>query len=237
MKLNGSLIIIGLLLATPAATAQSTSIGRRAAARLSKRPNTQSSLRHFERRKGNPTLEKHSLVAVKLKPTRKFKVNDLITIIIREQRKFESDAEVETKKDFNFKSTLNAFIKPFNGQIAAVDFTNGKPNIDFQAKSKLKSEADKDREDRFTTRITARIIDIKPNGNIVLEGRSQFRFENEYTLVGFTGTCRATDVSPDNTILSTQIADKNIVVQNQGVVRDGTRRGWIPRLVDLLRPI
>jgi flagellar L-ring protein precursor FlgH len=64
--------------------------------------------------------------------------------------------------------------------------------------------------------------DIKPNGNLVLEARARLRFENEIPYVALTGVCHSQDVSRDNTVLSTPLADKDITVHNDGLVRDGT---------------
>jgi len=185
---------------------------------------------------GNPMLERHSFSAVKVKPPKKFQLHDLVTIVIREQRKYESDSELETKKKFDLQSTLNAFLKVDGGKLGASTFPLGKPNVDFKFKNTLKHEAEKDREDRFTTRITASVIDIKPNGNLVLEARARVTFDDEETVVALTGVARSVDISPDNTVLSTQLADKDIVVHNTGAVRDGSRRGWIPRVLDIVRP-
>ena len=52
-----------------------------------------------------------------------------------------------------------------------------------------------------------------------------------------TGICRKEDITPDNSILSTQLADLRIDVQNSGAVRDGSRRGWLTTILDVLRPI
>ena len=52
-----------------------------------------------------------SLVAVKRNPPRKFKVEDLISVIVRQQKKFEADGELESKKKFEVESTLEAFFK------------------------------------------------------------------------------------------------------------------------------
>jgi len=192
--------------------------------------------RMFTEPQGNPALEKHSLTAVKIKPPKKFAVHDLITIIIREQRKYESDGELNTKKQFDLKSTLNAFLKVDGGKLGASTFPLGNPNVDFKFDDKLKNTAEKDREDSFTTRITASVIDIKPNGNLVLEAKSRVAFDDEETDVLLTGVARSVDITPDNTVLSTQLADKDIVVHNDGAVRDGSRRGWIPRALDWVRP-
>ncbi len=234
-------VIASLLLAP--ASGQTSSIGRRHAKQVRSAPDkpggsgkAMADPRNLLRRKGNPTLEKHSLTAVKVKPPRTFKVHDLITIIIREQRKFESDSELETKKKFDLKSQLNAIFEPVNGTLGAASFLNGKPNIDFKFNNRLKHEADKEREDRFTTRITGEVIDVKPNGNLVIQATAHMTFDDEVTVVTLTGVARGGDVTPDNSVLSTQLADKVIKVTNSGAVRDGSRRGWITRLLDLLRP-
>jgi flagellar basal body L-ring protein FlgH len=44
------------------------------------------------------------------------------------------------------------------------------------------------------------------------------------------------DVTADNSVLSTQIADKDLVVDNEGALRAASSRGWIPRLIDLVKP-
>ncbi len=229
-------LVLALVLAGSAA-AQTASIGRQRATKAApvvKRGDVDP--RNLVPKTGNPTLERHSLTAVTVKPPRKFKVHDLITIIIREQRKFESDGELESKKQYDLKAGLEDIFKPIDGTLGAGTFTNGKPRIDLKLNNRLKYEADKEREDRFTTRITGEVIDIKPNGNLVLQAKAMTKFDNEVSVVTLTGTVRSVDVSPDNTILSTQLAGKVIDVANEGAVRDGSRRGWVPKLLDALRP-
>ena len=52
-----------------------------------------------------------------------------------------------------------------------------------------------------------------------------------------TGTVRSADVTPDNTVLSTQVADLNIDVKNSGAVRDASSRGWLTALLDWVKPV
>jgi flagellar L-ring protein precursor FlgH len=184
----------------------------------------------------HPLIEAHSFSAVKVKPPRQFLVHDLITIIIREQSRYESDSELESEKEFKLRSILDAFLKIDDERLGASTFPNGKPNIDYRFESKLNNEAEKDREDRLVTRITASVIDIKPNGNLVLEAKARVIFDDEVSTITLMGVARSGDVNPDNTILSTQLANKEIMVHNVGAVRDGSRRGWIPRFLDLSRP-
>ena len=186
---------------------QSSSIARRRGRDAMQASRPLANPRIPDSHKGNRTLEKYSLTAVKLKEPREFAVHDLITIIVREQRKFESDAELETKKKFDIKSQLNAIFEPVAGTLGAAAFSNGKPNVDFKFNQNLKYESDKDRQDRFTTRITAEIVDIKPNDNLVLQARARIAYDDEISIVTLTGVVRSIDISPDNTVLSTQLAE------------------------------
>ena len=70
----------------------------------------------------------------------------------------------------------------------------------------------------------------------MLEAKARIQHDEEASVITMTGTCRKQDVTADNTILSTQIADKDVVVKNEGALGAAARRGWIPKLVDWLRP-
>lgn len=227
------LAVILLVLPTAESLGQTSSIGNRVATG----DNDQPLSREASSQTGSPVLEEASLIAVPVTEPKTFAEHDLITIIVREQKKFESDAETDSKKQFKLQSDLEAFVKFIDRGLGASTFSRGKPNIDYNFKSSLSSEADVEREDKFTTRITARIIDVKPNGNLVFEARRRITHDEEVTYMTLTGVTRSEDVTPDNTILSTQVADLVITVENEGVVRDGSRRGWIPKLLDMLRPI
>lgn len=225
--------VIAAGLGTEAARGQTSSIRKRCP---TTQPVVSSSSREQSDHTGNALLEERSLIAVAVRPPRKFKGHDLITIIVRQQRKFESDGSLETKKKFEIQSELDAFIKFVNGGVGAAAFRRGRPNIDYKFDTRLRNQADKEREDRLTTRITAEIVDVKPNGNLVLQARGELAFDDEVSVMTLTGACRSEDVTPDNTVLSTQLAELNIKVTNTGAVRDGSRRGWITRLLDIVRP-
>ncbi len=217
---------------TSSAFAQTTSLAKRRATTQPARETT----REESEYQGNPTLEKHSLIAVEVRPPKKFQVHDLITVIVRQQTKFESDGKLNTKKEAGIESTIDAFINFIEGGIGAATFRRGKPNIKYELESEVKNKADKDREDSLTTRITAELIDVKPNGNLVLEARGRQQFEDEVTVMTLTGVCRSVDVTPDNTVLSTQLADLDLKVKNSGAVRDGSSRGWLLKILDKIKP-
>ncbi len=184
----------------------------------------------------NLVYEQYSWTASRPQLPKTFKPGDLITVIVRERRSFEAEADLERKRRWNVKSELDAFIDFTDGGVGASMFQRGKPNIDYRFDQQMKNEGDTSREDRFTTRLTGKIIDVKPNGLLVLEARARIAHDEEISQITFTGTCRKEDVTADNTILSTQVADKDVVVHNEGAMRAIAQRGWIPKLLDLLSP-
>ena len=185
----------------------------------------------------NLVYEHHGWTTLSPAPPKAFRPGDLVTIIVREQREWEADSELDTRKKFDIKSELDAFFKPIDGGLGASNFSRGKPNVDYGFNQRLKSEGDSSREDRLITRLTARILDVKPNGLLVLEAKARITHDEESSQITVTGTCRKEDVTADNTVLSTQIADKQVAVSNEGAIKAAATRGWITKLLDLLKPI
>jgi flagellar L-ring protein precursor FlgH len=180
-------------------------------------------------------IERVSLYAIAAQAPRKFKVEDLITIIVRQQKKYEADATAEIKRKWNLMAKMSDWFS-FNydepgNKIGQEQFVNGKPGVKFDADNKNKMEGQNDREDKFTTRVTARVIDVKPNGNLVLEASQGEEHDEEHATITLTGTCRSSDVTPDNTVLSTQLYGLQLAEKNRGSVRDATTRGWVPKIL------
>jgi flagellar L-ring protein precursor FlgH len=218
------------------AWAQTSSLGARQRQVDSNKPEEKLP-REAPPRPRNLVYEKYGWTAMTPMPSKTFRPGDLVTIIVREQRQWEADADLETKRKFDIKSELDAFFKPIDGGLGAAGFRRGRPNVDYTFNQKYKSEGDSSREDRLTTRLTARILDVKPNGLLVLEGRATIVHDEESSQITLTGTCRKEDITADNTVLSTQIADKQVVVTNSGALKSAATRGWITKLLDALKPI
>ena len=115
-------------------------------------------------------------------------------------------------------------------------FSAGNPAAEFDFKNDYGGDGKYDRKDELTTRVTARVIDVKPNGNLVLEATKSITIDEEGYIITLVGECRGRDVTPENTVLSTQIAEPEISVRHSGALRDATRRGWLMRTFDFLRP-
>ncbi len=164
-------------------------------------------------------------------------VNDLVTIIVRVTKTAKTKAKMESKKDWKHAWELSKWIRlsDKNGIVPAL-FTQGVPAVEFDFQNDYGGDGKYDRSDSLTTRVQARVIDVKPNGNLVLEARNDVSFGEEDYTVTLTGVCRSDDVTPENTVLSSQVAELSVQVLDRGAVRDATRRGWLQRGLDLIRP-
>jgi len=186
----------------------------------------------------NEVLLAASPIAVEAPKPQQIEVNDLVTIIIRESRTSLNDAKLKSEKEWEMKGELARWLRlDLHDRLVPQTFPNGAPGVDLSFENKYEGQGKYDRKDELTTRITATVIDIKPNGNLVLEARKRIKVGDEVLVATLTGTCRSEDVTPANTVLSTQVADLEIEMPDMGAVRDATRRGWLMRLFDLLRPI
>jgi flagellar L-ring protein precursor FlgH len=186
---------------------------------------------------GQAQLKDVSFFAVPEPEPRTIKKHDLITVIVREQSQFSSEAETDTKKDGSIDARLEQFIKldlddlqlkPMIGQTL--------PEVKASYQRDFKGEGSVERSDSFTARLTAEVVDVKPNGTLVLQARKTIRTDEEEQVFVLSGVCRAEDVMTDNTVLSTQLYDLELTKTHKGAVRDASKRGWIPKLLDAINP-
>lgn len=83
-------------------------------------------------------------------------------------------------------------------------------------------------------KMTTRVVEIFPNGNLRIEGRQRIVINGEDQEIVVSGVVRPRDISPDNTVLSTYVADAEIVFNGTGVVGDKQTPGLLTRLLDWL---
>ena len=85
-------------------------------------------------------------------------------------------------------------------------------------------------------RIAATVVDILPNGTLILEAHKSIRSNTEVWEYSLTGRIRSQDVSGNNTVNSENIADLYIAKREQGKIQDSTKRGFITRFYDFFLP-
>jgi flagellar L-ring protein precursor FlgH len=181
-------------------------------------------------------LRMTSMFAIAPPKPRTFQVHDLVQIIVRETSEAKSSQDLQTKKDskldgkvgawpnFNLSDLLNLQLhggRTDNLPEAKIDFTN-----DF------KGQGDYERKDDLTARLTAEIVEVQPNGNLVLEARTFIKTDKEEQSIKATGICRSADITAANTILSNQLHDLTIEKMHKGELREAGQKGIIAKVLE-----
>jgi flagellar L-ring protein precursor FlgH len=88
----------------------------------------------------------------------------------------------------------------------------------------------------FSDRITVQVLDILPNGNLVLGGRRQRLVAGELRTLVISGTVRYFDVSPNNTVSSQHVSQFKICYEGDGPESSFSNQGWGGRLLNKIWP-
>lgn len=188
----------------------------------------------------DPSVAKASQISFFAVPSpvpKVLKKHDLITIIVREESESKTEGTTDLKKQADLDAKIEQFVR-LNLENFALKNSIGPevPEVKMNGTRNLKGEATVDRSDSLILRVQAEVIDVKPNNTLVLQARATITSDEEAQTLVLSGTCRAEDVTPDNTVLSTQLYDKNVTKTHTGAVRDTTKRGFVPRLLDVINP-
>lgn len=161
------------------------------------------------------------------------RVGDLLTVIVSETNDISNEEQADLAKSTNLNYELTTF------QIAPNLF-NPLPDLGANSSDQFSGQAQVQKRDTFEARLTAMVVDVLPNGNLVLSGRREIRVEEQTKLIEFSGVVRKYDVTPANTIQSELVADARISYVGNGPTTRTTARtgggGWVHRTLDWLWP-
>lgn len=166
---------------------------------------------------------------------REFMLNDLITVVVRESFESEMDAEKSTEKSAELSGGITQFPRLTLKDLLDLQIPQGSAGealVDLGFERSHEGEGEYERTESMTGRVRARIIDIKPNGMLVLEARRTIINDGEQSVLVATGNCMPEDISADNSVLSTQLENLFIDKQHSGDLRESGEKGWLTRLFD-----
>lgn len=176
------------------------------------------------------TLENSSFIYRKLPPEqqmRELKVHDIITVLVDYRTSMLTEGDAENRKTNNLNAILSNWVK-FDGKNLTPDpQPNGNLAVTGNLQSQFRVESDMELRDQLTFRIAAEIVDIRPNGNLVLEAHRTVENNDEKWQQSLTGVVRRTAIGPDRVVRSDEIADLRIEKREVGFIRDSYKRGWL----------
>lgn len=155
-------------------------------------------------------------------------IGDILTIRVTEDSKVDNTAKRDLQKDTNKSNT-------FNGQFGGIG-NMGDLGFSATSSNKLSGKADMKDERTFEDKITVTVVDVQPNGNLVVSGTRTRNISGDTQTIEVSGIVRTSDIAFDNTIKSEQVADFKILSKNAGVAEPYTRPGFLGSILDILWP-
>lgn len=169
-------------------------------------------------------------------PTRSFRKNDIVTIRVDEITRMMAEGGAENRKQTLYEALLTDWIALDRFRLRPAPQIDGDPAVSGESNSRFRSESSVESRESLSFNIAATIVDIRPNGNLVLEARKTIRVNDNLWETTLSGICRTQDIAPDNVVLSRDLQDMEIRKEDRGHLRDGYKRGWFSRWFDRVQP-
>lgn len=92
------------------------------------------------------------------------------------------------------------------------------------------------RSDSFSTTVSCLVTEVLPNGNLVVEGQRRMKINDEEQFIIVRGMIRKDDITYNNTITSSQMANADIIYTGSGGIDGGTGPGWLGEVLQSIWP-
>ena len=156
-------------------------------------------------------------------------LNDLVTIKVVESIEGAGSADSALDKNSKGSAGVTGLFGVTKKLPSIVDPTN---LIGAQSDSQFKGSGSTTRSGTLTATITARVLEVLPNGDLVLEGAREIEINGDRQMVVLTGVARPRDVSDQNVVLSPAIGQLRIRYFGRGLMKDNLKPGWLIRILN-----
>ena len=157
---------------------------------------------------------------------------DILTIVVSESAVAQSSQSKKSSRDSKLEDAISRFIYPGLGS-----HKGELPGMAGTGKSTYSGSGDVSNSQSLSARAAVQVTDVLPNGNLVIEGVRVVTFSGETQYVVLRGIVRFDDISRDNSVVSTNIADARVEFYSEGSLTEAQKRGWLAKVYEKLRPI
>ncbi|MBI3584560.1 MAG: flagellar basal body L-ring protein FlgH [Nitrospinae bacterium] len=157
------------------------------------------------------------------KDTKANKVGDIVTVVIAESSQASKASETKTSRASDNTLGFKA--------------GTGIPT-DFQVKggNKFEGIGTTTRAGNLNATVTAVVVEVLPNGNLKIDGVKDIKVNDETQYMTVSGIVRPEDISRNNSVISTDIADAKILYKGEGSLDDEQRPGWLGKAFKWIWP-
>jgi flagellar L-ring protein precursor FlgH len=162
-------------------------------------------------------------------------VGDILSVIINENNGATRQNNTSTSKTASVNAAIASFLY---GPAASGLLTKGGsyPALKYNTDTEFAGGGKINNSETINAQMAVRVIDVLPNGNLVIEGTLRTAFSGEKQDAVVRGTVRPDDIASNNTLLSYNIADATIQFLSKGTITDNQSKGWFTRIWDKLSP-
>lgn len=149
-------------------------------------------------------------------------VGDVITIIISESTTASTSGNAQNSK------ASNVDLKLGTGWLDFLKATGGGYSDSFKASGSTSNS------NRVQGRVTVTVTEVKPGGLLAVSGTQTIKQNKEEQKITVSGLVRPEDVTYDNTVLSSNVADAQIKIENNGPTGKKQRQGFLTQIFNFL---
>ena len=166
---------------------------------------------------------------------RQVQLHDIVSIIVDEKSEVTLRSVFNRQRMNTLKAELKEWIRIDNKSRLANAAAN-QPTIEGNLNDRQQTLGQVTDQEGIRYRIAATVVNVLPNGNIVLEARKSIRTDRDVWRFSLTGVIASHNIRRDMTALSENIANLDVVKTRSGKVYDSTKARWGTRLYDWLWP-
>jgi flagellar L-ring protein precursor FlgH len=154
------------------------------------------------------------------------KEGDIVRVIVVESASAKKTATTQTSRTSGKKGAVNTFPGLRNNPLAK--------GVDLSSENSFSGSGSISAEGELKAEVAAVVKEVLPNGNLLIEGRRQIVINGEKQTIYVKGFVRPSDITPQNTVLSINLADSEIRYEGEGIVSRQQKPGFLSRLLDWL---
>ena len=156
-------------------------------------------------------------------------VNDLVTVHVIENVVASGSADAALDKN----GTANASTgRIFGIDPKFADWFDPTALARFSATTEFQGSGSTTRSGALSAVITARVTEVLPNGDLVLEGVREIEINGDRQIIVMSGVVRTADINPGNVVPSTAIGQMRIRYFGRGLIKDNLSPGWLIKILN-----
>jgi flagellar L-ring protein FlgH len=154
-------------------------------------------------------------------------VNDLVTVQVVENVVASGSADSSLDKNSNGDIGVRSI---FGHDAKFADWFDPTALARWSASTEFKGGGATTRSGALSAVMTARVTEVMPNGDLVLEGVREIEINGDRQIIVLTGVVRPADINPGNVVPSTAVGQMRIRYFGRGLIKDNLSPGWLVRV-------